>query len=236
MSHFPVTIGDETYTSPDQLRQAFERRVRYGITDHPGQSTPADHYSEAIAKDRSGQVQRALREALQLTLETSLDDTELWLAVMICGTKGPPSFYRALIRRLDGGGVGEPARSRFLVALTQSTAIGDAALAGQIRDWLREQGVLDMLVDTLIGHGSTTELLAETLTALQAGALDGYKPSTVGIWLARGQDWDGVMRLAEAIAGENRSVRTRYLDGIQSVAKGWLKVNRGRLRRALSLD
>ena len=155
---------------------------------------------------------------------------------MICRRNCPPGFYRALIQRLDGGGVGEPARSSFLVALTQGTAIGDAALAGQIRDWLREQGALDMLVDTLIGNASTTEFLAETLNALQVGALDRYKPSTVGIWLARGEDWEGVMRLAEAIAEESRSVRTRYLDGLQSVAKGWLKVNRGRLRRALDLD
>lgn len=236
MSNFPVTISDETYSSPKQLRQAFEERVQYGITDHPGQSTPADHYLDAIRRDRSGKVQRALRDALQLTLETSRDDTELWLAVQICGMNCPPAFYRTLVKRLDGGGVGEPARSSFMVALTQGTAIGDAALTGHIRDWLRKQGELDMLIDTLIGNAPTSELLEETLNALKAGALDSYKPSTVGIWLARGEDWDGVIRLAEAIADENRGVRTRYLDGLQSVAKGWLKVHKGRLTKALALD
>lgn len=236
MSNFPVTIFDETYSSPKQLRQAFEERVQYGISDHPGQSTPADHYFDAIAMDRSGKVRRALRDALQFTLESSQDDTELWLAVMICGRNCPPAFYRALIQRLDGGGVGEPAHSSFMVALTQGTAIGDAALAGQIRDWFRKKGEFDMLIDTLIGNAPTSELLEETLNALQAGVLDGYKPSTVGIWLARGEDWDGVMRLAEAIAGENRSVRSRYLDGLKSVAKGWFKTHRDCLSKALDLD
>ncbi len=236
MSNFPVTIADETYSSAEQLRRSFEERVQYGITDHPGQSTPADHFLEAMRRDRSGKIQRALREALTVTLETSRDDTELWLAVQLCGMNCPPEIYRALLRRLDGGGVGEPARSAFLTALTQGTAVGDARLAEEIRGWLRARGEHDMLIDTLIGQAPTPELLAETLAALKAGALDGYKPSTVGIWLARGEDWDAVMALAEAIAGEDRSVRTRYLDGLSSVAKGWLKVHRPRLLAALDLE
>jgi len=236
MSNFPVTFGDTTYSSASQLRAAFEERVRTSQLDHPGQSTPADHYYDAMSRDRAGAVEKAVREAMQGVLATSESGVELWLAVCLCGLGNPASHYRTLLRRLRAGEVREPAVTAFHTALTQGTAIDDSQLTDEIRAFFREEGLRDLLLDTLIGQAPTKTLLDETLDALRHGGLDGMKLNTIGMWLARGGDNDAVLELGRAIAGESRGTRTRFLGGQSKVAKGWMKLHKGKLLEALDLS
>jgi hypothetical protein len=236
MSNFPVTFGDTTYSSASQLRAAFEERVRTSQLDHPGQSNPADHYYDAMSRDRAGAVEKAVREAMQDVVATSESDVEMWLAVVLCGMGNPASHYRTLLRRLRAGEVREPAVTAFHTALTQGTAIGDALLTNEIRTFLREQGLRDMLLDTLIGQAPTKTLLAETLDALKNGGLEPAKLNTIGMWLAHGGDHDSVLELGRAIAGKSRGTRTRFLSGQRKVAKTWMKLHKAKLLEALDLS
>ncbi len=234
MSVFPIEIQDTTYGSPGALRKAFEERVEHGVVDHPGQSTPADHFAEAISRDRTGRIELALQEALGPLLQTSDDDTMLWMALSLFGSTMPPAHYRTVMKRL-GGKVGEPARESMLSALGQGASLGDAALRREILTFFESNGLLDHKVNALIGTAPTADLLAATLDALRLGFDDQFFLNVVGMWLARGGDHVAVLTLARAIADKPRNTKTRFVSGQQSVAKKWLKTNRAALHQALGL-
>ena len=231
---FPIEIQDTEYSSASALLEAFEERLKYGMVDHPGQSTPADHFAEAVSRDRTGRVEKALEEALRPVIETSVDETKLWMALSLFGSSCSSTHYRTLIRRL-GERIGEPARESMLNALLQGAQGGDKSLRAEILAFFDRAGAKDYKVNAMIGQSSTADLLAAALDALKFGFDDQFFLNVVGVWLARGGDHDAVLRLAAAIADQPRETRKRFASGQKSVSKEWLKTNRASLNSALGL-
>jgi hypothetical protein len=232
---FPITIGGHTYATPQALRAAFQERIRLNVVDHPGQSMPTSHYSEAVSQDPSGATERALRAALFPILEHSESDVELWLAVCLCGIDNPPRYYRTLMRRLRENSLGEPARSSLVEALPRAVHLDDATLTGEIRRFLLEGGHDGAWLNTYLGLAPPDVLLSMTLAALARGRLDPHTLPSVALWLATDGGFEQVLALARASADLPRTLRSRLQRAVRRAAPAWEAEHRRALRRALGL-
>lgn len=233
-----LTLGDVAFADLEGLARHMEDRGLKGLLEHPGQSHPADWYVDRLPRvgaEREA-AETILWQAATLLMERSDDSGVLSVAWALCGNCQDPSFFEALLDRLEGFETALPtaAIQPFVDMLPNHFPATHPLLGPRIRAYLAASGRHNLRVEVLLAQDPGNELLDEVDKAVATSQLTESVAKRVASKLCRGRHGellDAAGRLAPASVG----VREAFQDKVARRGGTWFAQHQRDLEHALGL-
>lgn len=239
MATFPVTLGEKTFASLDDLVTHVEQRARNPMPENPADGHPANWYKRRTADDASGRPQQeALWEAATTIMKRSDDTRELELAGALCTLCQHEPFFEALLDRFDGKPrplPNDPQLRQTLADLgLQGFAAKHPALGQRFEALYEREGFHLRRLSLLMDRNPGGDLLP---VLQQVVAADALPPSTAMrlAWVVVDDHPGEILDYARALAPLSEPHRQTYLDEVKDSEPGWFAQHEQALRQALRL-